>query len=123
MLCNYDEFQHNYTCNLHMIQHVQNLFLINEVYKKYFSQQEFINFMKTEHQFQEQESQWNENEAWYASENQAINFSEKQKHHQNASKDQATNFAEKQEHHWNASEDQAINFAEEQKHHQDASED
>ncbi len=93
MLCNYDEFQHNYTCNLHMIQHVQNLFLINEVYKKYFSQQEFINFMKTEHQFQEQESQWNENEAWYASENQAINFSEKQEHHQNISKNQAINSA------------------------------
>ena len=37
VLCNYDEFQHNYTCNLHMIQHVQNLFLINEVYEKYFS--------------------------------------------------------------------------------------
>ncbi len=34
-----------------MIQHVQNLFLINEVYKKYFSQQEFIDFMKTERQF------------------------------------------------------------------------
>ncbi len=51
MLCNYDELQHNYACNLHMIQHVQNLFLINEVYKKYFSQQEFIDFMKTERQF------------------------------------------------------------------------
>jgi len=51
ILCNYDEFQHDYTCNLHMIQHVQNLFLINEVYKEYFSQQEFIDFMKTERQF------------------------------------------------------------------------
>ncbi len=51
MLCNYDELQHNYACNLHMIQHVQNLFLINKVYKKYFSQQEFIDFMKTERQF------------------------------------------------------------------------
>jgi len=51
VLCNYDEFQHNYACNLHMIQHVQNLFLINEVYEKYFSQQEFIDFMKTERQF------------------------------------------------------------------------
>ena len=69
VLCNYDEFQHNYACNLHMIQYVQNLFSINEVYKKYFSQQEFSNFMKTERQFQEQESQWNENEAWYTSEN------------------------------------------------------
>jgi len=57
MLCNYDELQHDYVCNLHMIQHVQNLFLINEVYEKYFSQQEFIDFMKTERQFQEQESQ------------------------------------------------------------------
>jgi len=56
ILCNYDELQHNYTCNLHMIQHVQNLFSINEVYEKYFSQQEFIDFMKTERQFQEQES-------------------------------------------------------------------
>ncbi len=56
MLCNYDELQHDYTCNLHMIWHVQNLFSINEVYKKYFSQQEFIDFMKTERQFQEQES-------------------------------------------------------------------
>jgi len=57
ILCNYDKFQHNYACNLHMIQHVQNLFLINKVYEKYFSQQEFIDFMKTERQFQEQESQ------------------------------------------------------------------
>jgi hypothetical protein len=57
MLYNYDEFQHDYTFNLHMIQHVQNLFLINEVYEEYFSQQEFIDFMKTERQFQEQESQ------------------------------------------------------------------
>ena len=56
VLCNYDELQHDYTCNLHMIQHVQNLFLINKVYKKYFSQQEFIDFMKTKRQFQEQES-------------------------------------------------------------------
>ncbi len=56
VLYNYDELQHNYACNLHMIQHVQNLFSINEVYKKYFNQQEFINFIKTEHQFQEQES-------------------------------------------------------------------
>jgi len=53
MLCNYDELQHDYIHNLHMIQHVQNLFLINEVYEKYFSQQEFIDFMKTERQFQE----------------------------------------------------------------------
>ncbi len=87
VLCNYDEFQHNYVCNLHMIQHVQNLFSINEVYKKYFSQQEFINFMKTERQFQEQESQWNENKAWYTSKDQATNLSEEQKHHQNASED------------------------------------
>jgi len=57
VLCNYDEFQHNYVCNLHMIRHVQNLFSINEVYKEYFSQQEFINFIKIEHQFQKQESQ------------------------------------------------------------------
>ena len=57
ILCNYDELQHDYACNLHMIQHVQNLFSINEVYKKYFSQQEFIDFMKTERQFQEQKSQ------------------------------------------------------------------
>jgi len=57
VLCNYDEFQHNYVCNLYMIQHVQNLFLINEVYEKYFSSQEFIDFMKTERQFQEQELQ------------------------------------------------------------------
>jgi len=56
VLCNYDEFQHDYACNLHMIQHVQNLFSINEVYREYFSQQEFIDFMKTERQFQEQES-------------------------------------------------------------------
>ncbi len=49
MLYNYDEFQHNHARNLHMIQHVQNLFSINEVYKKYSSQQEFINFMKTKH--------------------------------------------------------------------------
>ena len=87
MLCNYDELQHDYAHNLHMIQHVQNLFLINEVYKKYFNQQEFIDFMKTEHQFQEQKSQWNENEAWYASEDQATNSSEEQKHHQNINKD------------------------------------
>jgi len=51
ILYNYDELQHDYTCNLHMIQHVQNLFSINKVYKKYFSQQEFIDFMKTERQF------------------------------------------------------------------------
>jgi len=38
VLCNYDEFQHDYAHNLHMIQHVQNLFSINEVYEKYFSQ-------------------------------------------------------------------------------------
>jgi len=57
VLYNYDELQHDYVCNLHMIQHIQNLFLINKVYKKYFSQQEFINFMKTERQFQKQESQ------------------------------------------------------------------
>ncbi len=57
ILCNYDEFQHDYACNLHMIQHVQNLFSINEVYEKYFSQQKFINFMKTKYQFQEQKSQ------------------------------------------------------------------
>ncbi len=57
VLCNYDELQHDYVRNLHMIQHVQNLFLINEVYEKYFSQQEFIDFMKTERQFQEQKSQ------------------------------------------------------------------
>jgi len=57
VLCNYDELQHDYAYSLHMIQHVQNLFSINEVYKKYFSQQEFIDFMKTKHQFQEQESQ------------------------------------------------------------------
>ncbi len=56
VLCNYDKFQHDYTCNLHMIQHVQNLFSINKVYEKYFSQQEFIDFMKTKRQFQEQES-------------------------------------------------------------------
>ncbi len=68
MLCNYDELQYDYACNLHMIRHVQNLFSINEVYEKYSSQQEFINFMKTKYQFQEQESQWNENKAWYASE-------------------------------------------------------
>ncbi len=37
ILCNYDELQHDYTCILYMIQHVQNLFLINEVYEKYFS--------------------------------------------------------------------------------------
>ncbi len=37
VLCNYDELQHNYACNLHMIQHVQNLFSINEVYEKYSS--------------------------------------------------------------------------------------
>jgi hypothetical protein len=49
MLCNYDELQHNYACNLYMIRHVQNLFLINEVYEEYFSQQEFINFIKTKH--------------------------------------------------------------------------
>jgi len=57
VLCNYDEFQHDYACNLYMIQHVQNLFSTNEVYKEYFNQQEFIDFMKTKHQFQEQESQ------------------------------------------------------------------
>jgi hypothetical protein len=57
VLCNYDELQHDYACNLHMIRHVQNLFSINEVYEEYFSQQEFIDFMKTERQFQEQESQ------------------------------------------------------------------
>jgi len=57
VLCNYNELQHDYACNLHMIQHVQNLFSINEVYEKYFNQQEFIDFMKTERQFQEQESQ------------------------------------------------------------------
>ncbi len=85
VLCNYDEFQHDYACNLHMIRHVQNLFSINEVYEKYFSQQEFIDFMKIKHQFWEQKSQWNENEAWYASEDQAINFSEEQKHYQNMS--------------------------------------
>jgi len=51
VLCNYDEFQHDYACNLHMIRHVQNLFSINEVYEKYFSQQEFIDFMKIKHQF------------------------------------------------------------------------
>jgi len=38
VLCNYDELQHNYAYNLHMIQHVQNLFLINEVYEEYFNQ-------------------------------------------------------------------------------------
>ena len=103
ILCNYDEFQHDYACNLHMIQHVQNLFSINEVYEKYFSQQKFINFMKTKYQFQEQKSQWNKNEAWYASENQATNLSEKQKHHQNISKDQVINFAEEQKHHQDAS--------------------
>jgi hypothetical protein len=57
VLYNYDELQHDYACNLHMIQHVQNLFSINEVYEEYFSQQEFIDFMKTKHQFQEQELQ------------------------------------------------------------------
>jgi len=57
VLCNYNEFQHDYARNLYMIRHVQNLFSINEVYKEYFSQQEFINFMKTEHQFQKQELQ------------------------------------------------------------------
>jgi hypothetical protein len=31
VLCNYNEFQHNYVYNLHMIQHVQNLFSINKV--------------------------------------------------------------------------------------------
>ncbi len=81
ILCNYDELQHDYAHNLHIIQHVQNLFLINKVYEEYSSQQEFINFMKTECQFWEQKSQWNENKAWYASEDQATNFSEKQKHH------------------------------------------
>jgi len=75
------------------------LFSINEVYKEYFSQQEFIDFMKAQRQFQEQESQWNKNKAWYASEDQATNSSEKQEHHQNASENQATNFAEEQEHH------------------------
>jgi len=49
VLCNYDEFQHDYICNLHMIRHVQNLFSINKVYKEYFSQQEFIDFRKTKH--------------------------------------------------------------------------
>ncbi len=48
MLCNYDELQHDYIRNLHMIRHVQNLFSINKIYEKYFSQQEFIDFMKTE---------------------------------------------------------------------------
>jgi len=57
VLYNYDKLQHDYACNLHMIQHVQNLFSINEVYEEYFNQQEFINFMKIKHQFQEQESQ------------------------------------------------------------------
>ena len=113
MLCNYDEFQHDYARNLHMIQHVQNLFLINEVYKKYFSQQKFIDFMKTERQFQEQESQWNENKAWYMSEDQAINFSEEQKHHQSVSKDQVINLSEEQEHHQNVNEASATNLAEE----------
>ena len=51
ILCNYDELQHDYAHNLHIIQHVQNLFLINKVYEEYSSQQEFINFMKTECQF------------------------------------------------------------------------
>ena len=37
VLYNYDELQHDYTCNLHMIRHVQNLFSINEIYKKYSS--------------------------------------------------------------------------------------
>ncbi len=123
VLCNYDEFQHDYACNLHMIQHVQNLFLINKVYEKYFSQQEFIDFMKTERQFQEQESQWNENKAWYASEDQATNSSEEQEHHQNMSENQAINSAEEQKHYWNASENQATNSAKEQKHHQNVSED
>jgi len=57
VLCNYDELQHDYAHNLHIIRHVQNLFSINKVYEKYSSQQEFIDFMKTERQFQEQESQ------------------------------------------------------------------
>jgi superfamily I DNA and/or RNA helicase len=38
ILCNYDKLQHDYTCNLYMIRHVQNLFSINEVYEEYFSQ-------------------------------------------------------------------------------------
>jgi len=70
--------------------------------------------MKTEHQFQEQKSQWNENEAWYASEDQATNFSEEQKHHQNVNEASAANLAEEQKHHWDASKDQATNLAEEQ---------
>jgi len=37
VLCNYDELQHDYACNLHMIWYVQNLFSINEIYKKYSS--------------------------------------------------------------------------------------
>jgi len=113
VLCNYDEFQHDYACNLHMIRHVQNLFSINEVYKKYFSQQEFIDFMKTKRQFQEQESQWNEDEAWYVSEDQVTNLSKEQKHHQNASEDQVTNLLEEQKHHQNVNEAFAANLAEE----------
>ncbi len=91
--------------------------MINKVYKKYSSQQEFIDFMKTERQFQEQELQWNENKAWYASENQATNSSEEQEHHQNMSENQVINLSEEQKHHQNTSEDQAINSAEEQEHH------
>ena len=79
--------------------------------------------MKTEHQFQEQESQWNENKAWYASEDQATNLSKEQEHHQNMNEASAANFIEEQEHHQNVSKDQATNFSEEQKHHQNVSED
>ncbi len=68
--------------------------MINKVYKKYSSQQEFIDFMKTKCQFQEQKSQWNENEVWYASEDQATNSAEEQEHHWDASKASAANLAE-----------------------------
>ncbi len=69
--------------------------------------------MKTERQFQEQESQWNENEAWYVSKDQVTNLSEEQKHHQNASEDQVINLSKEQKYHQNVNKAFATNFAEE----------